>query len=317
MNDIPGLLIDILSKKETETFKIFLESFGVEKKEWYLVSDYCIDDKNKLNDVFSFSLLLNHDNIHNIKDFLKTSAPKDLKNAKDISDSFLSYVNCPIGYHFSFVIPRESKLLKSYYSKERIIYELDYLNKTLEHSKPHYHKELVDYYIEVQKAIKQINIEALRATFNENLMRKILLTGIFGGAIMYLLKINSSPTKVMWISDRDAIIDKYDGFAYDWMFSMYNLLPTDKHLSKEPFEFIFNPSEASGHNFFDELIRIPDYLAGTLASMDLNDCKKFETMQHKHKTFLAGSITNSTNQANIKIEIKNSMLSMYNLKWVI
>ena len=317
MNGIPNLLIELLSKKETESFRFFLESFGIEKKEWYLISDYCIDDTNKLNDVFSFSLLLNHDDIVNIKEFVKTSAPKDLKSTKDISASFLSYVNSPVFYHFSFIIPRSNKLIKSFYTKDRMIAELGYLSEILENSKKHNSKEIIEYYNNAQKRIKQIQNEALRATFNENLLRKILLTGIFGGAIVYLLKINSNPNKVMWISDRDAIIDKYDGFAFDWMHSIYSLFPEDKYLSNQVFDFIFNPSEASGHNFFDELIRIPDYVAGTLASIDLEDKSKLETMQEKHKLFVAGSITNSINQANIKIEIKGTGLSAYNLKWVI
>lgn len=317
MNGFPELLIELLGKKETVNFKTFLETFGIEKKEWYLISDYCIDDTNKLNDVFSFSLLLNHDDILNIKEFLKTSAPKDLKNAKDISDSFLSYVNCPIVYHFSFIIPKKDKLIKSFYTKERMLAELNYLSQILENDKKFNSKEIVNFYTDVQKRIKQIQNEALRSTFNENLLRKILLTGIFGGAIVYMLKLNSSPSKVMWISDRDAIIDKFDGFAFDWMFLMYSRLPEEKHLSNHNFDFIFNPPQPTGHNFFDELIRIPDYVAGTLASIDLEDKTQLERMLEKHKLFVAGSITNSINQATIKININGVGLSVYNIKWVI
>jgi hypothetical protein len=62
-----------------------------------------------------------------------------------------------------------------------------------------------------------------RPTFNETLMRKILLTGLFGAAIVNLLKKNSTPTKVLWVSDRDAIIDKYDGFAFDLILCLCNI----------------------------------------------------------------------------------------------
>lgn len=316
MNGFPELLIELLGKKETDNFKTFLETFGIEKKEWYLISDYCIDDTNKLNDVFSFSLLLNHDDIRDIKEFVKNSAPKDLKNAKDISTSFISYVNSSIVYHFSFIIPKNEKLIKSFYTKERMLAELNYLSQILEHDKKFSSKEIVDFYTVSQKKIKQIQNEALRHTFNDNLLRKILLTGIFGGAIIYLLKLNSNPTKVMWISDRDAIIDKYDGFAFDFMYLMFSLLPEEKHLSKNLFDFIFNPPEPTGYNFFDELIRIPDYVAGTLASIDLEDKTQIAKMLQKHKLFVVGSITNSLNQATIKIKINGAGLSVYNIKWV-
>lgn len=316
MNGFPELLIELLGKKETDNFKTFLETFKIEKKEWYLISDYCIDDTNKLNDVFSFSLLLNHDDIHDIKEFVKNSAPKDLKNTKDISASFLSYVNSPIVYHFSFIIPKKDKLIKSFYTKERMLGELNYLNQILENDKKFNGKEIVDFYTDAQKRIRQIQNEALRPTFNENLLRKILLTGIFGGTIVYLLKLNSNPSKVMWISDRDAIIDKFDGFAFDYMYLMYSLLPEEKLLSKNLFDFIFNPPEPTGQNFFDELIRIPDYVAGTLASIDLEDKNQIAEMLQKHKLFVIGSITNSVNQATIKIKINGEGLSVYNIKWV-
>jgi hypothetical protein len=38
---------------------------------------------------------------------------------------------------------------------------------------------------------------------------------IFGRGIVYLLKLNSSASKVIWISEKDVIIDKYDGYAFD------------------------------------------------------------------------------------------------------
>ncbi|WKL47940.1 hypothetical protein Q1W71_23700 [Flavobacterium pectinovorum] len=314
MNQILLLLRELLEKKENESFKNFLKPFNSPNLEWYLISDYCIDDTNKLNDVFSFSLLLNHDEISNIKDFIKAGAPKDIKNAKDVGVSFLSYVNSSVIYHFSFIIPRNNKLLKGFYSKEMMTSEISFINQVCENSIIDNTTGLNDYLKDVQKRIKQIKIEMQRPTFNETLMRKILLTGIFGASIANLLKINSTPSKVLWISDRDAIIDKYDGFAFDFMFMHYLLLPTDKYPSKDKFEFMFSNS---GQTFYDELIRIPDYYAGTLASIDLNDKRQLEELHNKHKTFVRGSIVNSINQANIKLECTDSKLSVYNTKWVI
>lgn len=314
MNQILLLLTELLGKKENEAFKNFLKPFNVPNLEWYLISDYCIDDINKLNDVFSFSLLLNHDEIENIKEFIKAGAPKDIKSTKDVGESFLSYVNSSVIYHFSFIIPRDNKLLKGFYSKDMMLSEISFMNRVCENSIIDNTTGLNDYYKEVQKRIKQIKIEMQRPTFNETLMRKILLTGIFGASIASLLKTNSTPKKVLWISDRDAIIDKYDGFAFDFMFMHYLLLPTDKYLSTDKFEFMFNNIE---HTFFDELIRIPDYYAGTLASIDLKDKRQLETLHAKHKTFVRGSIVNSINQANIKMECTDSKLSAYNTKWVI
>ncbi len=51
---------------------------------WTVVSDYCIGDQGKNNDVFSFVVIANHDTAENICDYLANTAPHDLKHTNQI-----------------------------------------------------------------------------------------------------------------------------------------------------------------------------------------------------------------------------------------
>ena len=119
MIQLTNLLLEIFNKKEGLNIKQFLDQFP-SKASWYLVSDYCIDDSKKANDAFTFSLILNHDKYDNIKDFINNIAPKDIKNTRTISDGIISYINSPVTYHFSIVIPRNEKLLSRLINKDEI-----------------------------------------------------------------------------------------------------------------------------------------------------------------------------------------------------
>lgn len=81
---------------------------------WYVISDYSFGDKNKKNDVVSFSVLLCHDTLYNIKEYISAFAPKDIKNTRTVSKGFIQYLNSPVIFHFSFIIDRNTKFMRNY-----------------------------------------------------------------------------------------------------------------------------------------------------------------------------------------------------------
>lgn len=71
-------------------------------------------------------------------------------------------------------------------------------------------------------------------------------------------------------------------------------------------KFTFVEPEKSAVNTYDELIRIPDYLAGTLADFDI---EKREFSKDKYYQMLAQSLVNSPNHAIIQIDGDSKRLS--------
>ena len=77
---------------------------------WYVISDYCFGDKTKKNDTATFSILLNHDKVENIKDYINRFTPNDIKSSRKVAPEFLQYINSPVIFNISFLIDRDTKL---------------------------------------------------------------------------------------------------------------------------------------------------------------------------------------------------------------
>lgn len=87
---------------------------------WSVVSDYCIGDVNKRNDVFSFVVIAPHDRTENICKYIAGVAPKDLKNTNKVPLGLVQYLTCevPVTFSVSFVMSRDTALLRDYLSVE-------------------------------------------------------------------------------------------------------------------------------------------------------------------------------------------------------
>jgi hypothetical protein len=315
MKPIIDGISEVLDKKEKKWFTDFLSTFDKKEVHWLLLSDYCIDDKAKKNDVITFSLLMYHDRLENITSYLKSVAPNDLKKVSDVTEGFLSYLNSSVIYHFSLIIPRKERMLKKMLTREIMTGVLRDFKEMIPNTITA-HPHVADYYKGVLKRISGIENEMNKSNFNENLFRRMFLAGSFGATIIFFLKKNCNPKTVSWISDRDAIIQKFDGFAFDYMSFAYNMQPVKQLLSSNRFDLRFEDIPSTGENLFDELTRIPDFLAGTLASVDMENKEQYLELQRKHKNILAGAMTNSVNQANLTVSFADATFSVYNFKWV-
>ena len=71
---------------------------------------------------------------------------------------------------------------------------------------------------------------------------------------------------------------------------------------------------ASGKNYLDELIRIPDYLAGTLAEYGLS---VVEGSKPKYEDVLFDSLSNSINHAIILLQFQDKTLTCRRAKFAL
>ena len=315
MQEIIDTFLGVLDKNEGKYFRDFL-SLLPENSSWYLISDYCIDNPDKYNDVLTFSLLCNYDKYETIQELINRLASKDLKKTRDIDPGFLQYINSPFFYHFSLVIHRRENLLDKLFNKVPLDKMMEWMNNIYENTKG---VEILhrDFYNKAQTRIKLVQREIQRQGYNRKLIRQILLTSSLGASIMYLLQKYTSPQKIAWISDRDAIIDKFDGFVFDNMYFWHEIAVSDKTFKKVNTEIIFVEPEKIGANYFDELIRIPDYIAGALASYDLENKENLIEIKEKYKLMFMDVFSEPINQATIKAQSSDDIsLSVYNFKWI-
>jgi hypothetical protein len=254
---------------------------------WTVVSDYCLGDLGKKNDVISFSIIANHDTTANICAYIAAAAPKDIKNTRTVPTGLMQYLNLPVTFSVSFVVSRDSHLLRDYIAVENMDDFLPDVEAFLRSVQANFPVRNA-YFDDVAKRLRLFkrDIEANRQ-FNARLARQVFLVATFGAQVFKHLAVAKRPSHIRWISDRDAILDRYDSLVYDLSYVIFLLfystalgLPDGgaPHMIDKP-EFIFEIPEKSGRHRYDELVRLPDYLAGTLADIDLS------TLAFTHEKF--------------------------------
>lgn len=266
---------------------------------WNLYSDYCVGNTEKANDSFSFVITLKHDTDLNFSEYISNVAPKDLKKTRQASKGLISYLNCPVAFSVSFIVERESKLLRKFITDKNMH---DFCVDLRElicmwAAKPGSDKR---YWQRIDKALTDFAFDVKRKNFNSKLARQLLLTSTFAGFLFAKLNKLKAPSNIRWVSDRDATLDKYNEVAFDISFIFFLCLRSQYGGGKDPNkpQFQFAYPFIDGKTDYAEHVRLPDYLAGLCADI------KLPSMEFSHAKFekiFESTILNSTN--NVVLEV--------------
>lgn len=247
---------------------------------WTVASDYCISDASKPNDVFSFVIIAPHDTADKICEYIAGAAPKDLKNTNGIPLGLVQYLTCevPVTFSISFVLKREEALLRAHLDVENMLEfvpaAIAYLERRLEQYPA---ERTVKDHEEMVKRFKAFGRELASKNLNAKLARQVHLAAAASATVFNNLNFAKQPKVIRWISDRDALIARHDAVVYDLTYVYYMLqaemyamgeLEAGRPVATTLANLGFEIPEQTGKHRYDEIIRLPDYLAGTLA--DLN-----------------------------------------------
>ena len=305
-------LKETLNKSTVKDLDNWFKSYP-DDASWYVISDYCFGDKTKKNDTATFSILLNHDKLKNIKEYINAFAPKDIKSTRNIADGFIAYINSPVIFNVTFVIDRSTQYLKDYADVKNMKEFLPAFREVVQ--KIEMNSKFTDGYIpSVYKRLQSFEEDFTKKNFNAKLARQIYLVATFASLIFYFLTLLKRPSHIGWVSDRDAMVERYNGVIFDIAYFMYLLEYSRCFVKKDNSSivivdkpnFIFLQHNGHSDNEYDELIRIPDYLAGTLADLDI---EKKELSKKKFYTMLDQSIVNSKNHSIIQVYGNSTKLS--------
>lgn len=292
-----------IEKSTLSDFKEFLKIVD-RSASWIFLSDFCFDDDHKKSNSMTFSVLLVHDKFENIKECIKKYQPKDIKKSSEASDGFLNYLNSPVIFHFSFIIRKNDNYFSKSLSNNNILIYMNEMQsaiKVFERDNP----STGDYFREVNKRISNFQESTKAKTFNWKLMRKIMITSCIVSIIFYELTLTNKPLSIKWLSDRDGIVEKFDSISLDIAFLNYIMLLTEDHKGKDYLDLSFIPqigfltSKANTIDDYEELVRIPDFIAGTIAELDGTS---YSFKHNKYGDVFYNSIVNSRNHSIIAID---------------
>lgn len=260
-------------------------------KKWACFSDYCLDDKNKPNDVITFSLLSNIDDIENLSSHIKLIAPKDIKNTKKVTKDYMIFLtNYPL-INFSFIINDRKK----FFGKNNIALK-ESMSTIYSQAKEQYLiwiKNQPEKSVYYQSVIKKIDL-TLNQIKQDNKVKQIyqmFLVTYLGAFVSSLIVRKTQPEIFGWFSDRDAIHEVSDHLSIDlFEYFLFGFSQV------ENCQFAAARATSNDKPFYDELLKIPDYIAGSLAdynSIDGSISKpKFDTVltdymaENRHNNFV-------------------------------
>lgn len=247
---------------------------------WSVVSDYCIGDVNKRNDVFSFVVVAPHDKAENICNYIAHAAPKDLKNTNKVPLGLVQYLTCavPVTFSISFVMKREAALLRNYLGVDAMNALVAGAISFLEDRLSLYQDARdIDYHQSAMKRLRAFQRDLDHKNVNARLARQIHLVAAMVATLCNMLNQAVSARAIRWISDRDALFERHDAVVSDLAY-VYYLIQAIEFATSEQLDaqsvgaslatLSFEIPEKTGKHRFDELVRLPDYLAGTLADLD-------------------------------------------------
>ncbi|HCF4366163.1 TPA: hypothetical protein NI671_002594 [Pseudomonas aeruginosa] len=149
---------------------------------WTVVSDYCIGDRNKKNDVFSFVVIANHDTAANICDYIAHAVPRDIKATRQIPLGLVQYLRLPVAFSLSFVLDRDSALLRDYARLENMVEFIPSIREFVESLGRNSPPGLA-YFDEVQTRLNAFQRDLARPQVNAKLARQIHLAAAFAATV--------------------------------------------------------------------------------------------------------------------------------------
>jgi len=306
-------LLPVLIKATTTIQKMMSEWFAgyPADRSWTIVSDYCVGDDNKKNDVFSFVVLANFEKTENIGEYISKVAPKDIKKVRQVPLGLIQFLTCPlpITFSLSFVIDRKSALLRDYLGVEQMksfIPDACEFVEILQKNSPASDSLNPMYFDEVLERLRIFEKDLSKKVINAKLTRQIHLASGFAAVLFYLVANSTQAGTLRWISDRDKLIDHNDTVVYDLAY-LYCVLMLSSQPGLKPNaegkfildlpKIFFELPDQTGKHRYDALIRLPDYIAGTLADID----QDMSFTLDKFKELLDGVLVDSKNNCVVQL----------------
>lgn len=263
---------------------------------WHVISDYVFGNPNR-HDTASFVILLHHDKLETILEYIDNQAPVDIKKSRFASKGLINYLRSPVAFSFTFVLDDGDNFLSSYAPISEIISGLEEIN-ALAGVMAEKSRQDGAYFSDVEKRIKDF-VNDLRGRGNAKLARQVFLVAAYAAVVMDYLDLAVEPSNVSWVSDRDAMLKKSDGIIWDIASIMFYLIKGGRFstedcvndLIEEPKIFHIIPEER-GANYLDPLIRMPDYLAASASDVNLHT---FEFSHQKLRDIGVACFTESSN----------------------
>jgi hypothetical protein len=314
------VLFDTFDQSARLDFKNFLQ-INAHVKKWMISADYCLHNETRPNNVFALSVIPYSDHFDKLKREISTAMPRDLKETKFITQEAKKLLCDPSRFHFAFVLKARPKVFNDGGKSK----PLDIARKSIAESV----KVMADRDVPKDSVdkLKLLQRASASNSFNVKLLSDMFLLSQLFSFVTLALARDSVPEVVGWMSDRDKMTEAYD--AVLWVIAAANVHGLAEHFEitlpgdvpsiavptppdQEPIEDglpdVSAPNVALTKSvmWFDEFIRIPDYVAGVLSAWDFGE-NVLPAEQTKYVALAQDVIAAADNMAVISVRYGNEL----------
>ena len=252
---------ELRSQKAQDVIGLYLKKTGYANK-WILLTDYCLDAKNKSN-VISFVLLhyKNEEEHKALKDTIVKLQKSDIKHTRYISNRLMRYLKRLPIFSYSFILDDRDKLFGDTPAErqkevtDNLIAVRDcfqtWLTNAPNASNSSYYQDTIK---KLDTQIKEVS-RGKKISLHEDILLATSLGALYTAE---MLKGIPNLETVGWLPDRDKITQSCNGIAIPIFHCMlYNWLGSR--------DIQFPVADPNAIPFYDDLNRIPDDICAAIA----------------------------------------------------
>jgi hypothetical protein len=285
-----GLLDQLMSTfcaNATKEFRTFLANHPKVTK-WLIASDFVLNDSEAISDAYAYTFIPHNAEIQKIKANIKELVPRDFKKTKIVNPSLKEFLRSGETFTICLLTPKKFSAAGDIHAVRRT---LDETLKNMRNWKDAgAQKQLIEQFARFRERAKANN-------FNTQLVSTMMIATVLAAFCAIILAQERKIEIVGWFPDRDNITTSYERIV-DHMFSVNFSAFCQRHNIDQsqirtgiglPQPDSANPKQL----WYDELVRILDFLAGPLARWDYK--KNLVPTREKYVDLLQGAVADNHN----------------------
>jgi len=236
---------------------------------WIILSDYYFGD-DKANKVITFTSLPYLGGLPQLQSIVRALAPRDIKHTRSIDGRFIEFLRQLPWLNISFIFEQDkyfawtsSGEFQDYmaeFCETLSAYVAFWRRNTMNHSRLDALSRNILYAQDLLRQKKKIRI-----------LSEAFVISLLGGYVSSILCRETALTRLCWLSDRDRTNELGGNFIRD----LFQVTLID--IVKRNISFSFTTANSNSEEWYEDLIRIPDFITGAIASFDFDNIGKHTT----------------------------------------
>jgi hypothetical protein len=278
-------LISTFGKSAIGEFRKFLAKHAMVTK-WMIASDFVINESQAASDAYAYTFFPCDAEIQDLKAKIAKLVPKDFKNTKTVKPKLHEFFHDGETFTICLLTPKKYNVAGDIHAIRLSLDETLRMMRNWQDS---------DTQQKVIKAFERLKERAKANNFKAQLMSTMMIATVLAAFCAIILAQERKIEIVGWFPDRDNITTSYERIAHHLFAVDFSAFCQRHNIDERPIKTAIGLPEPDPakpkQTWYDELVRIPDFLAGPLAGWDYK--KNLVTGRQKYVEILQAAVADN------------------------